>query len=165
LKVRALEEFSGGSAPEYKIGRQPLHIMQKGEIISAIVADDSRNTAQLISLALDSMGVEVNLVASDGREAVEGYKDLMEGGRCPDVALLDYRMPRMDGVSAAESILRLDPGARVVIVSADEEIEDRALGAGANAFVAKPFDLEDLREAVLGGESAASGGRRGNRGG
>jgi CheY-like chemotaxis protein len=83
----------------------------------------------------------------------------------PDLVIMDYRMPVLDGLSAARAILALDAKARIVFVSADGSIANEAREAGAVAFLAKPFPLAQfmaLLKSLLGdaGPGGASDGLR-----
>jgi DNA-binding NarL/FixJ family response regulator len=68
----------------------------------------------------------------------------------PDVIVTDIVMPGLDGIGAAEQILRRDPGARIVFVSAlaDEAMVQRGLATGALGYVLKENAGEDLVPAV-----------------
>jgi len=90
--------------------------------------------------------IEVIAEAADGQEAVERTRELR-----PNVALLDLRMPRMDGIQATELISRGTPGdTRVLVVTtfdADEYVY-AALRAGASGFLLKDAPPEELAVAV-----------------
>ena len=83
--------------------------------------------------------------AGDGREAVRLY-----GCRRPDVVLLDLRMPKMDGLQAAETILKSDPQARIIMLSAYAGEEDiyRALKAGVRGYILKDSSPAEIVHAV-----------------
>jgi two-component system, NarL family, response regulator len=79
--------------------------------------------------------------ASNGREAVEQYFQ-----HSPDVALLDLRMPEMNGVEAIVAIKKKDPAARLVVLTTFDSDEDifRALQAGAKAYFLKDAPRDEL---------------------
>jgi len=89
--------------------------------------------------------VEVVAEAGDGREAIARFRE-----QRPDVVLLDLRMPRMDGVDAAAAILRLDPAARILVLTTFDGDEDvhRALAAGARAYVLKEASRDEIVGAI-----------------
>ena len=97
--------------------------------------------------------LEVVAEAGDGVEAIDAYER-----HHPDVILLDLRMPRMEGVEVVRRIREQDPRARVIVLTTydtDDEIE-RALKAGAKAYVLKDISAEDLIgciRAVLAGRT------------
>ena len=109
-----------------------------------VVAEDE----VLIRLDLVEMlteeGYEVVGQAGDGEAAVELTTDLR-----PDLVVMDVKMPKMDGISAAEKIAseRIAP---VVMLTAfsQRELVDRARQAGAMAYVVKPFGKADLIPAI-----------------
>jgi len=99
----------------------------------------------MIRMALEVEDFSVVGEALNGVEAVEMYQRLN-----PDVVTLDINMPEKDGVQACKEILALDPGARVVMVTAMGQ-EDRiraAVEAGARDFIVKPFEPERIISAV-----------------
>ena len=116
--------------------------------LRVVVADDHRivRTA-LVHLLNDTEGFEVVGEASDGSEAIELARRLT-----PDVVVLDYEMPMIDGVEAARSITTECPGVRVVGLSAhdDEWMRGWMYGAGAAVCVAKDAPLEQLLDALRG---------------
>lgn len=95
-------------------------------------------------LATDAT-IRVVAEARDGREAV----DLVYRHR-PDVAVLDVRMPRLDGLAAAEEIARAGLGTAVIILTtfSDDAYISRALAAGAGGFLLKSGDPHELLAAV-----------------
>ncbi|APY90877.1 DNA-binding response regulator [Streptomyces alfalfae] len=96
-------------------------------------------------------GIEVVAEAADGREAVT----LTQAHR-PDVALLDIRMPRLDGLAAGEEIARTAPGTAVAMLTtfSEDAYVSRALGGGATGFLLKSGDP---RELIAGVRAVAEG--------
>ncbi len=74
--------------------------------------------------------------AENGAEAVRLYTELK-----PDLTTMDIVMPQMDGITALKEIMRLDPGANVIMCSAlgQEALIAEAIEAGARDFIVKPF--------------------------
>ncbi|MFF4532736.1 response regulator [Streptomyces sp. NPDC001407] len=97
-------------------------------------------------------GIEVVAEAADGREAVEAAQ-----AHRPDVALLDIRMPRLDGLAACEEIRRTTPGTAVAILTtfSEDAYISRALGGGATGFLLKSGDPYEL---MAGVRAVADGG-------
>jgi two-component system chemotaxis response regulator CheY len=83
--------------------------------------------------------------AADGAEAIEKYK-----ANKPDGVLLDITMPNMDGLSTLKELMKMDPGARVAMVTAmgQQSMVMEALKTGAKDFVVKPFDADRVLAAV-----------------
>ena len=112
---------------------------------TVLVVDDALFMRKVISDAVVAGGHEVVGEATNGREAVDRFKELR-----PDVTTLDITMPEQDGLAALREIIALDPGARVVMCSAlgQERKVLEAMKAGAKYFVVKPFEESRLIAAV-----------------
>lgn len=109
-----------------------------------LVVDDAAFMRMRCTKLLSDNGFET-AEAADGAEAVEKYKE-----HKPDGVLLDITMPNMDGLSTLKEIIKLDPGARVAMVTAmgQQSMVMEALKTGARDFVVKPFDAERVLNAV-----------------
>jgi NarL family two-component system response regulator LiaR len=127
-----------------------------GMTLRTIVADDDPLVRRLIRDTLQRADVTVIAEASTGREAVElalFYR--------PDVVVMDYMMPEMDGIEATRRIYEHDPGIRVVLLTGagDDELGLRGLRAGAAGYLSKEVELDSLPRALRGaldGEAAIS---------
>jgi two-component system cell cycle response regulator len=113
-----------------------------------IVADDNERDRLLLQYVLDKWGFEVCLV-SDGLEAWE----LLQSEDVPTIAILDRVMPKLDGIELCHKI-RSAPGRHytyIVIVTAMSEKEHMVTGlrAGADDYLAKPFDGDELQSRLL----------------
>jgi two-component system chemotaxis response regulator CheY len=111
----------------------------------ALVVDDSRATRMILSRTLGEMGFEV-VQASNGREALEKL------GQGPPVrfALVDWNMPEVTGLEFVEQV-RARPAfcdVRLIMVTTETEIEQmtRALEAGADEYIMKPFTREAVED-------------------
>lgn len=114
----------------------------------AIVIDDSRAMRTILRRALTEAGFQV-IEAGDGREALER---IAASGPL-DLALVDWNMPIMTGyelICEVRSRSEFDAMA-IMMVTTETEIDQvkRALAAGANEYVMKPFDAAILREKLL----------------
>jgi DNA-binding NarL/FixJ family response regulator len=124
--------------------------------LRTIVVDDDPLVRRLIKDTLQMDGVTVIAESSNGREAVElalFYR--------PDVVLMDFMMPELDGIEATRRIYESDPSIRVVLLTgaADDEIGLRGLRAGAAGFLSKEMSLASLPRALrstVDGEAAIS---------
>ena len=110
-----------------------------------LLADDHPALVVALSDFLETNGIEVAAIARDGAEAVE-----LAASEAPDVALVDYRMPRLAGRELVERIRAEAPGTKVVVYTAEmgESIAREALGAGASGIVLKEAPLVDLLRAL-----------------
>ncbi|HET7094812.1 MAG TPA: response regulator [Thermomicrobiales bacterium] len=102
-----------------------------------LVADDEADVRSLILALLEDEGYRV-VVAANGRAAI----DVVERRR-PDLILMDVMMPMMDGREAARRLRERPESASIPIVLMSAVTSD-ALQPGVQAFVAKPFDLDEL---------------------
>ena len=86
-------------------------------------------------------GHEIVAKAFNGEEAIDIYKNLQNA---PDIILMDHRMPSKDGVEVTEEILSINPNCKIIFVSADYSVRDKALEVGAIDFLEKPIDFNTL---------------------
>jgi two-component system, response regulator PdtaR len=109
-----------------------------------LVAEDETLIRLDLTGMLQSAGFEVCAEARDGVEAVE-----LARSELPDLAVLDVKMPRLDGIESARRILDERP-IPIVIVSAYTEtsLVERAAEAGVFGYLSKPFREEDLLPAI-----------------
>ncbi|OJF09860.1 response regulator transcription factor [Couchioplanes caeruleus] len=122
-------------------------------MIRVLLADDEAMIrAGVRAILASEPSIEVVAEASDGHDAVERARL-----HRPDVALLDIRMPRLDGLQAAAEIRRLVPGTAVMMLTtfSEDEYIARALAEGAAGFVLK---TGDPRELIAGVQAVADGG-------
>ncbi len=110
-----------------------------------LIVDDAPIIRLMIKDILQYNGYEVCGEGSNGREAVEKFKELK-----PDLVTMDIIMPEMDGIEALQAILGLDPGAKVVMVTAIDQRESliKAIRIGATDYIVKPFENERVISAV-----------------
>lgn len=110
-----------------------------------VIADDQELVRTGFRLILTARGIDVVAEAADGAEAVAAVRRLR-----PDVALLDIRMPVMDGLEAARRILTEAPHCRVIMLTTFDldHYVYTALGLGASGFLLKDVTSEHLANAV-----------------
>lgn len=110
-----------------------------------LIVDDSRAIRVMIGRIMISLGFDV-ADAGDGAQAVAA----LEAGPVPDLALVDWNMPIMDGLQFVQAARARPEWAemRIVMVTAETEMSQivRALDAGADEYVMKPFTADVLRE-------------------
>jgi two-component system, chemotaxis family, chemotaxis protein CheY len=115
----------------------------------AMVVDDSRAIRMILSKTLGSLGFEVSQ-ASNGREALERMVDVHDSDTPLSVVLVDWNMPEMNGLEFVQSV-RARPeyeAVKLMMVTTETQIEQmtRALDAGANEYVMKPFTEEVISD-------------------
>ncbi|WP_430785088.1 response regulator [Actinoplanes sp. G11-F43] len=121
-------------------------------MIRVLIADDQPLVrAGLRTVLSADPGIEVVAEVADGREALAAVERVR-----PDVALLDIRMPGMDGLTAAESLRAGHPALRVMIITTfgEDRYIARAIDAGVHGFLLKSDDPYEL----IGGIKAAMNG-------
>ncbi len=113
--------------------------------ITCLVADDHPAVVEAVSDVLTEHGIVVVWKARDGEDALEQIDALK-----PAVALLDVRMPRLDGIEVARRASRSTPDTAVILYTAfgDRALLTEALDAGARGFVLKEAPLAEVVRAV-----------------
>lgn len=94
--------------------KKPDGINKLDQPYRILVVDDSATMRKIIGQQLKSEAYEICGEASNGKQAIELYKEMQ-----PDVVTLDINMPEMDGMEALKRILECDRNARVVMLTAD----------------------------------------------
>jgi response regulator NasT len=110
--------------------------------VRIVVAEDEALIRMDLIEMLGEAGYEVIAQASDGAQAIELVHE-----HKPDLAILDVKMPVLDGISAAEEIIATCPVLMLTAFS-QRELVDRARDAGVMAYVLKPFTINDLVPAI-----------------
>jgi response regulator NasT len=115
--------------------------------IKVMLAEDDMPIAKGFSIILQDAGYEVVGIASDGFEAVDMARELV-----PDVIVMDIKMPKQDGLSAAKAINsstahRIIP---IIIVTAyaEQKFVERARNCGIMGYLVKPVGIDDLVPAI-----------------
>ena len=123
----------------------PFLIRKDGKPIRYLVVDDSVFARKNVAKMVESFGGHIAGEAGDGCTAITEYERIT-----PDMVLMDITMPQMEGIEAAEKIVRAHPEARVVMVSSVGYQENivAALQKGARHFVQKPVKAEILYEVI-----------------
>ena len=116
----------------------------EGAALRVLVAEDEALIRMDLVELLTDEGYNVIAEAGDGEEALDLARKLM-----PDLVVMDVKMPKMDGISAA-AIIAEERIAPVVMLTAfsQRELVERARDAGAMAYVVKPFDASDVVPAI-----------------
>jgi len=115
---------------------------RKQEPVRIVVAEDEALIRMDLVEMLGEAGFRVVAQASDGAEAIT-----LVAEHKPDLAILDVKMPILDGISAAEEIMATCPVLMLTAFS-QRELVDRARDAGVMAYVLKPFTINDLVPAI-----------------
>jgi len=110
-----------------------------------LIVDDAAFMRMLVKKILVQAGHQVVGEAGNGKEAVEKYKELK-----PDLVTMDVVMPEMDGISAVKEIMKIDPNAKIIMITAvgQEAKVMEALKSGAKGYIVKPFQAPKVIEEV-----------------
>ena len=104
-----------------------------------LVVDDDANICELLRLYLTKEGYQVT-VANDGEEGLDKFNQVK-----PDMVLLDVMMPGMDGFETLEEIRKENSLPILMFTSKNDSISKvRGLRAGADDYLTKPFDMDEL---------------------
>jgi len=118
--------------------------------VRVLIADDEATSRHLIQATLRKWGFEVS-VAVDGCEAL----GLLEGSSPPEIALVDWMMPGIDGLEVCHRMRAAGhkPATYIILVTARKGLESvvQGLEAGADDYITKPFDPRELRARLHAG--------------
>lgn len=107
-----------------------------------LIADDATFMRHVLRDIIKTNGLASEIFeAADGVEAVRAYQQVK-----PDLVTMDVNMPKADGIQALRAILKINPKAKVVMITAVEEkhIVQDAMRLGARDYVVKPFDRSNV---------------------
>ena len=107
-----------------------------------LIADDQKSVGVTLAVLVERCGHEVVQVVGSGLEAIQAYTRLQ-----PDLVLMDYSMPRLNGATACRMILAKNPNARIILVTGAAPVGAIA-DSGALAILPKPLGLEQLYAAL-----------------
>jgi len=113
--------------------------------IKVMVVDDTTNVRDMLATMLELDGFEVVSKAAGGQEAIDAV-----GATKPNVIVMDYKMPDMDGITATRKIREASPEVGVILYTAylDDELERQAHEAGAALCLGKVEGLEQLERKI-----------------
>jgi len=112
-------------------------------MINIFIVDDNIITLELYKELFGLIGFNVIDIAKNGEEAVAKFQKFIIK---PDLIIMDYHMPRKNGIEATQAILEIDNSAKVIIVSGDSSIKEKALATGAICFNKKPLNISELEK-------------------
>lgn len=111
-----------------------------------LIVDDERDIVKALMIRLQSNGYNV-VAAFDGAQGI-----FMANKEVPDLVILDIRIPAEDGFGVAEKLKQSDRTDQIPIIfltgSPERNAEERAMGLGARFYIKKPYDPEELLDAV-----------------
>jgi len=107
-----------------------------------LVVDDASFMRTVLKDIVKGNGLATEVIeAADGVEGVKAYQ-----AQKPDLVTMDVNMPRADGIQALRAIMKIDPTAKVVMVTSVEQkqIVQDAMKIGARDYIVKPFDRSNV---------------------
>ncbi len=113
-----------------------------GDGVKILVADDASFMRTVLKDILKSNGLASDIIeAPDGVEAVRQYIQ-----HKPDLVTMDVNMPKADGIQALKGIMKINPNAKVIMVTSVEQkhIVQDAMKSGARDYIIKPFDKANV---------------------
>ncbi len=133
ISSESLKKLSTAQVSTENVKQYPTRIL--------VAEDETIIRMDLVEMLVEA-GYEVVGQAINGQEAIE-----MAGRLKPDLAILDVKMPVLDGISAAEQIIGIAPVLMLTAFS-QRDLVERARDAGVMAYVVKPFSITDLTPAI-----------------
>jgi len=116
--------------------------MTRGVASKILIVDDASFMRSVLKDIIKSNGLASEIFeAGDGIEGVKLFLKIK-----PDLVTMDVNMPKADGIQALRAILKIDPTAKVIMISSVEEkhIVQDAIKLGARDYVVKPFDRSNV---------------------
>ena len=116
--------------------------MTRGVASKILIVDDASFMRSVLKDIIKNNGLASEIFeAADGIEGVKAFQRIK-----PDLVTMDVNMPRADGIQALRAILKIDPHAKVIMISSVEEkhIVQDAIKLGARDYVVKPFDRSNV---------------------
>jgi two-component system chemotaxis response regulator CheY len=110
-----------------------------------LIVDDSTVMQRKIQRSITLEQVTDFFTASNGVEAIEVYRQEM-----PELVTMDLTMPEMDGVECVKHLIEINPDVMILVISSlsDKATTIQAMKNGAKGFLTKPFDDDQLNEAL-----------------
>jgi len=111
---------------------------------NVLVADDAAFMRMMLGNMITSIGCNV-ITATDGDDAVQKFQQFL-----PDLVTLDLTMPIKSGLQALQEIKKINPDAKVIVISAmgQRDMVIKAIQSGANDFIVKPFDSDTVKRVI-----------------
>jgi len=107
-----------------------------------LIIDDETDILTLFKEFMEIFGHEVE-IAIDGGMGVEKFKDANF-----DLVIMDYRMYGKDGLQVSKEIMNIDKNIKILFVSADSSVKEKAIEMGAVGFLIKPFGINVLMREI-----------------
>jgi two-component system chemotaxis response regulator CheY len=105
------------------------------------VVDDEAGLIRAYGLLFKRRNIPVAFTALDGPEAIKKFN---ESNPKPKVVIVDYRLPSMSGLDLMKRILAIEPDTGIIFISGDDSVKHEAIGSGADVFMKKPANINEI---------------------
>lgn len=112
---------------------------------SVFIIDDDESIRTLYERFFSLKGFDLKKSAKNGIEAIEIFKNFSIK---PDIIIMDYLMPGLNGLEASKKILEINPETKIIMVSSDSTIKKKSLYVGVKHFLPKTSPLAELLTVV-----------------
>lgn len=122
-------------------------VKRRGDILKKVlIADDAQFMRLSLRQILEKIGYQVVAEAANGLEAIAKYRLYR-----PDIVTMDITMPEMDGIAAVKELKKIDPQAKIIVISAmgHSAYVFEAIAAGTSGFIVKPFKEADVMKNLI----------------
>lgn len=116
-----------------------------GNLAGVAIVDDEPGMIRSYELLFRRRNIPVAFFALTGEEAVDRFRATNPR---PRVAIVDYRLPGMDGLAVMREIRSIEPGTHIIMISGDTTVGQTCLDCGAAAFFKKPASISEITETV-----------------
>ncbi|AMV09891.1 hypothetical protein GT3570_02890 [Geobacillus thermoleovorans] len=118
-------------------------------MIRVLLADDSSYFRNELKNILHKLNINEIIEFENGMDLVNHYKTLYNQKEYKDIIMVDLAMPMLDGFGALKEILKINPDANVIILCGKNRgLVIEGIQLGAKWFIWKPFDEENIKEAI-----------------
>jgi DNA-binding NtrC family response regulator len=115
------------------------------DLAGIAVVDDEAGMIRAYELLFKRRSIPVAFFSMTGEEGLEQFRKAKPR---PKVAIIDYRLPRMDGIALMNEIRSIEPRTHVIMISGDITVGQKCLDSGATAFFKKPTSIREISETV-----------------
>lgn len=113
---------------------------------SIAIVDDEEDFVKLLEMLFTKRGIHISFIAHDGLDAIDQYN---KAEKKPDIILIDHHMRIINGLDATKQMLNNDGKTKFIFLSADGQVRNEALKAGAVAFLNKPCGINEIVDTIL----------------
>ena len=101
---------------------------------------------EILKEILNLKGHQVIYIAENGQEVIDYF--LNPNNDCPDIIIMDQRMPMKDGLTATREVLALESTVKIIFISADAGVKEEAFASGVADFLIKPIELKTMLNTI-----------------